>query len=141
MKQKQHQRCRKIYSLHIGEVECIGKGKAHRPYEFGVKVSVGTTLNRSKGDQLALHAKALPDNPYDGYTLATVHSRHETDHWQRVGPHPGDAGYRSHNAPGSRKLRVFTPGQKRRVTPAIKRQMRRHSAAKPVMGTSGASIG
>jgi IS5 family transposase len=27
------------YSLHAPEVECIGKGKAHRPYEFGVKVS------------------------------------------------------------------------------------------------------
>ena len=36
--QRQHQRGRKIYSLHAPEVECIGKGKAHRPYEFGVKV-------------------------------------------------------------------------------------------------------
>ena len=35
--QRQHQRGRKIYSLHAPEVECIGKGKAHRPYEFGVK--------------------------------------------------------------------------------------------------------
>ena len=37
--QRQHQRGRKVYSLHAPEVECIGKGKAHRPYEFGVKVS------------------------------------------------------------------------------------------------------
>jgi hypothetical protein len=34
----------KVYSLHAPEVECIGKGKAHRPYEFGVKVSVATTI-------------------------------------------------------------------------------------------------
>jgi hypothetical protein len=27
----------KVYSLHAREVECNGKGKAHRPYEFGVK--------------------------------------------------------------------------------------------------------
>jgi transposase, IS5 family len=47
--QNRSQRGRKIYSLHAPEVECIGKGKAHRPYEFGVKVSVATTLNRSKG--------------------------------------------------------------------------------------------
>jgi len=46
--QKQHQRGYKIYSLHAPEVECIGKGKAHRPYEFGVKVSVATTAHRSK---------------------------------------------------------------------------------------------
>ena len=31
---------RRQHSLHAPEVECIGKGKAHRPYEFGVKVSV-----------------------------------------------------------------------------------------------------
>jgi hypothetical protein len=42
--QKQRQRGPKIYLLHAPEVECIGKGKAHRPYEFGVKVSVANTL-------------------------------------------------------------------------------------------------
>src|SRR5215203_3334315 len=33
--QRQRQRGRKLYSLHAPEVECIGKGKAHKPYEFG----------------------------------------------------------------------------------------------------------
>ena len=42
--QDQRQRGPKVYSLHAPEVECIGKGKAHRPYEFGIKVSVATTL-------------------------------------------------------------------------------------------------
>ena len=36
--QQQRQRKPKVYSLHAPEVECIGKGKAHRPYEFGVKL-------------------------------------------------------------------------------------------------------
>jgi hypothetical protein len=40
--QRQRERGRKIYSLHAPEVECIGKGKAHKPYEVGVKVSVAT---------------------------------------------------------------------------------------------------
>jgi IS5 family transposase len=70
--QRQRQRGRKIYSLHAPEVECIGKGKAHRPYEFGVKASVATTLNRSKGGQFIAHVKTLPGNPYDGHTLAAV---------------------------------------------------------------------
>jgi IS5 family transposase len=39
LEQNRHQRGRKVYSLHAPEVECIGKGKAHAPYEFGVKVS------------------------------------------------------------------------------------------------------
>jgi IS5 family transposase len=42
--QRQNPRGRKVYSLHAPEIECIGKGKAHRPYEFGVKVSMATTL-------------------------------------------------------------------------------------------------
>ena len=70
--QKQHQRGPKVYSLHAPEVECIGKGKAHRPYEFGVKVSVATTLNHAKGGQFVTHVKALPGNPYDGHTLADI---------------------------------------------------------------------
>ncbi len=40
--QDQRQRGPKVYSLHAPEVECIGKGKAHAPYEFGCKVSVAT---------------------------------------------------------------------------------------------------
>jgi IS5 family transposase len=36
-RQRQQQRGWKLYSLHAPEVECIGKGKAHKPYEFGCK--------------------------------------------------------------------------------------------------------
>ena len=42
-----------------GSKRIDSKGKAHAPYEFGVKVSVATTLHRSKGGQFVLHAKAL----------------------------------------------------------------------------------
>ena len=134
MEQKQRQRGRKIYSLHADEVECIGKGKAHKPYEFGAKVSVATTLNRSKGGQFALHAMALPGNPYDGHTLATVIPDMEQTIGNELSRILTDAGYRGHNAPESHKFRVFTAGQKRRVTPAIKRQMRRRSAVEPIIG-------
>lgn len=134
MEQRQRQRGRKIYSLHAHEVECIGKGKAHAPCEFGVKVSVATTLKRSKGGQFALHAMALPGNPYDGHTLATVIPAMERTIGNEIGRILADAGYRGHNAPESHRFRVFTAGQKRRVVPAIKRQMRRRSAVEPVIG-------
>ena len=134
LEQKQRQRGRKIYSLHAHEVECIGKGKAHAPYEFGVKVSVATTMKRSKGGQFALHAMALPGNPYDGHTLATVIPEMEATIGNKIERILADAGYRGHNAPQSHKFRVFTAGQKRRVTPAIRRQMRRRSAIEPVIG-------
>ena len=68
--QQQRQRGWKLYSFHAPEVECIGKGKASAPYEFGVKASVVTTNARAPGGQFVLHARTLPGNPYDGHTLA-----------------------------------------------------------------------
>jgi IS5 family transposase len=134
LEQNRHQRGRKVYSLHAPEVECIGKGKAHRPYEFGVKVSVATTLHRSKGGQFVAHVAALPGNPYDGHTLAKVLPAIETLVGNVLDRIFTDAGYRGHNAPPDYKFKVFTAGQKRRVTPQIKRQMRRRAAVEPVIG-------
>jgi IS5 family transposase len=45
-----------------------------------------------------------------------------------------DKGYRRHNAPPDYKFRVFIAGQRRRMTPKIKCQMRRRSAIEPVIG-------
>src|SRR5213078_1292420 len=132
--QQQRQRGPKVYSLHAPEVECIGKGKAHRPYEFGVKVSVATTLARAKGGQFVTHVKALPGNPYDGHTLATVIPDMEALVGNTIERILADKGYRGHNAPPDYKFRVFTSGQKRRVTPKIKRELRRRSAIEPVIG-------
>ena len=132
--QKQHQRGPKVYSLHAPEVECIGKGKAHRPYEFGVKVSVATTLAHAKGGQFVTHVKALPGNPYDGHTLKTVIPDMEALIGNIIERLVLDKGYRGHNAPPEYKFRVFTSGQKRGVTPKIKRELRRRSAVEPVIG-------
>ena len=132
--QRQKSRGKKIYSLHAPEVECIGKGKAHRPYEFGVKVSVATTLFRSKGGQFVAHVKALPGNPYDGHTLAVVLPEMEKQIGATIARVVADRGYRGHNAPEEHRFSVFIAGQKRRVTEAIKRELRRRSAVEPVIG-------
>jgi IS5 family transposase len=132
--QRQQQRGHKLYSLHAPEVECIGKGKAHRPYEFGVKVSVTTLLRHSKGGQFVAHVKALHGNPYDGHTLATVIPEMERQIGVTLNRVFTDAGYRGHNAPPDYQFRIYTAGQKRRMTEQIKRQMRRRSAVEPVIG-------
>ena len=50
----------------------IGKGKARTRYEFGVKTSIATTNERTKGGQFVLGAMgACPGNPYDGHSLAS----------------------------------------------------------------------
>jgi transposase, IS5 family len=132
--QERGQRGPKIYSLHAPEVECIGKGKAHKPYEFGVKVSVATTLKHSKGGQFVVHAQALPGNPYDGHTLAGIIPAIEQLVGNTIERLHADAGYRGHNAPPEYKFKVYTSRQKRRVTPAIKREMKRRAAVEPVIG-------
>jgi len=132
--QERGQRGPKIYSLHAPEVECIGKGKAHKPYEFGVKVSVATTLKHSKGGQFVIHAQVLPGNPYDGHTLAGVIPAIEQLVGNTIERLHADAGYRGHNAPPDYKFKIYTSKQKRRVTPQIKREMRRRAAVEPVIG-------
>ena len=55
----------KVYSVHAPEVECIAKGKVHKKYEFGCKVSM---VSSSK-DNWILAIDALHGNPFDGHTL------------------------------------------------------------------------
>jgi IS5 family transposase len=45
-----------------------------------------------------------------------------------------DRGYRGHNASPDHKMKVYISGQKREVTDAIKRDLRRRSAVEPVIG-------
>jgi IS5 family transposase len=73
----------------------------------------------------------LPGNPYDGHTLKAVIPEMEALIGNIIERLLGDKGYRGHNAPPEYKFRVFTSGQKR-VTPKIKRELRRRSAIEPV---------
>jgi len=132
--QNRHQRGRRVYSLHAPEVECIGKGKAHKPYEFGVKVSVATPIKHSAGGQFVTHVAALPGNPYDGHTLAKVVPDLQALIGNVLERIIADAGYRGHNAPAEHRFRVYTAGQKRRVTPQVKREFKRRAAIEPVIG-------
>ncbi len=130
--QQQRQRGWKLYSFHAPEVECIGKGKAAAPYEFGVKVSIVTNNRPAPGGQFVLHAKALPDNPYDGHTLRDVIEETETLTGCAIERAYVDKGYRGHRTENPR--RVFISGQKRGVFGVIKRELRRRSAIEPVIG-------
>lgn len=121
----------KLLSWHAPEVECISKGKPHKPYEFGCKVSVISTVNPSKGGHFVLQSAALHGNPYDGHTLKEAIDQYVED----VGIKPKriyvDKGYRGHDP--SLKLSVFKAGQKR-LAPQIKKEMKRRSAIEPLIG-------
>jgi transposase, IS5 family len=130
--QDHRQRGPKVYSLHAPEVECIGKGKARAPYEFGCKVSVATPVTSPKGGQFVLHARALHGNPFDGHTLGPMVADMEKLTGVEARRIHVDKGYRGHNHPN--KFRVWISGQVRRVTASIRREMKRRAAVEPVIG-------
>jgi hypothetical protein len=76
----------------------------------------------------------MPGNPYDGHTLATVLPEIEAQIGAPLTRVVADRGYRRHNAPPDLKFKVYVSGQRRSVTDAIKRELRRRSAAEPVIG-------
>jgi len=130
--QDHRQRGLKVYALHAPEVECIGKGKARAPYEFGCKVSIATPATKPKGGQFVLHAQALHGNPYDGHTLRPVIAELEKLTGIETRRIHVDKGYRGHNH--TEKFRVWITGQVPRVTQSIRREMKRRAAVEPVIG-------
>jgi IS5 family transposase len=130
--QNHRQRGPKVYALHAPEVECIGKGKARAPYEFGCKVSVATPVTQPKGGQFVLHTKALHGNPFDGHTLGPMVADMERLTGVEVQRVHVDKGYRGHNYPN--KFKVWISGQVRRTTKALRREMKRRAAIEPTIG-------
>lgn len=117
----------KLYSLHAPEVECIAKGKAHKKYEFGVKVSVATT-NR---DNFVVGMFAEHGNPYDGHTLPKALEQIKQITGQAVKRCFVDRGYRGH---GISDTEVLISGRRRALTPQMKKELKRRSAIEPVIG-------
>ena len=118
---------KKLYSLHEPAVDCISKGKAHKRYEFGTKVSVATT-NRGG---FVVGMRALSGNPYDGHTLAEALEQVEILTDQKPEFAFVDRGYRGH---GVENVKVFLSGAKRGVTRTIAKLLRRRSAIEPMIG-------
>jgi transposase, IS5 family len=123
-----------VFSWHAPEVECISKGKARAPYEFGCKVSIATNLHPAKGGHFILHARALHGNPYDGHTLQAALD----DVRNIVGRSPRrvalDQGYKGHRLTGHPHTAVYITGQKRGVTDKIKRWLKRRAVVEPIIG-------
>ena len=116
-----------IYSFHAPEVECIGKGKMNKPYEFGNKVGIAVS---GRGN-FVLGVKSFHGNPYDGHTLnQTVSELH------KLSPETSkifvDLGYTGHNF--KEKGKVFTAKTKKALSTDDKKMQKRRSAIEPIIG-------
>ncbi|WP_316679626.1 IS5 family transposase, partial [Ralstonia chuxiongensis] len=124
----------KLYALHAPEVECLSKGKARQPYEFGVKVSLAITERQG----LIVGARSFPGNPYDGHTL---HAQLEQttillqDLPGSPKPHTAivDLGYRGVDAEVA-PVEVIHRGKHKRLDPRQRRLLKRRQAVEPIIG-------
>lgn len=116
----------KLYSVHEPQVECISKGKAHKKYEFGCKVSILVTHKQG----FVLGSEALHGNPFDGHTLQQAIVDAEKNSGMTILRLFTDKGYRGH---GVKDKEVFISG-KRKLTAHFKRLLKRRQAIEPMIG-------
>jgi IS5 family transposase len=91
------------------------------------------------GRKIVLGARSVPGNPCDGHTLAAQIAQTERITGVTSERASVDRGDRSHDAQDRRsgeahQSRVFVSGQKRGVTPTIRREIRRRAGIEPVIG-------
>jgi len=113
----------------MGELSFVQISDSHMGFDKPANPNAKGTL-----EEAITHVKALPGNPYDGHTLAVVLPEMETQIGATIARVVADRGYRGHNAPPEYRFQVYTAGQKRRVTPQIKREFKRRAAVEPVIG-------
>lgn len=112
-------------------MECISKGKAHKCYEFGCKVSVATTSR----DNWVVGIKALHGNPCDGNTLGGVIDQIERGTGWKPKEAYCDRGYRGHGYNGETKVHIVGTGKgRRKLSRAERKWRRRRSAVEPKTG-------
>ncbi|MBS1198279.1 MAG: transposase, family [Proteobacteria bacterium] len=122
----------KLYALHAPEVECIGKGKARKPYEFGVKASIAVTHKSG----LMVGARTFPGNPYDGHLLAEQIEQTNIlleDTGRRAKQVVVDLGFRGvdHANPD---VEIIHRGKYKSLTRQQRRWLKRRQAVKPAIG-------
>ena len=119
----------KLYSIHEPDVLCLAKGKPHRPYEFGCKVSVSSTAR----DNWIVGAMAIAGNRYDGHTLAEALHQVERLTGQLPAQATCDLGYRGHQYDGPCRIEIVDRYRKA-LKHARRYWHRRRSAIEPIIG-------
>ena len=119
----------KLYSWHAPETECLAKGKARTPYEFGVKVGIASTL---KGN-LIIGARSFPNNPYDGHTLNEQLEQASILSNSTINNVYVDLGYRGVDQDNP-DVSIKHRGKYKGLTVKERRLLRRRQAIEPIIG-------
>jgi len=123
----------KIYSLHEPEVYCIGKGKDHKHYEYGNKVSIASTAKTNIIVGVASHERNIHDN----HTLPEVLAHIENSRGKGVDLAVCDRGYRGKKKFGETDIILPAPPVKkdnRYQRDKKRKRCRRRAAIEPIIG-------
>jgi transposase, IS5 family len=123
----------KIYSLHEPDAYCIGKGKDHKQYEYGNKVSIAATAKSNIIVGVASH----DHNLHDSKTLPDILAHTETSRGKPVKAAVCDRGYQGPKTVGATQIILPAPPLKRdnRYQRDKKRKRcQRRAAIEPIIG-------
>jgi len=119
----------KLYSIDAPEVSCIAKGKAHKRFEFGSKISLTTTNEKD----WIVGVYRVKGNRHDSKTLAACIRQTERITGVRCVDIFADKGYRGSDyyGPGT----VHIAGTSNRGLPrSMRKRKKRRSAIEPKIG-------
>lgn len=124
---------KKIYSLHEPEVYCMSKGKAHKQYEFGCKVSIGITAKTG----IIVSATSFETNVSDVHTLEqTLHQiKYVTD--KNPAEAICDRGYRGRKNINGTVITIPKPlpvSSSRYQKQNVRNKFRRRASIEPIIG-------
>ena len=120
----------KLYSMQAPEVECIAKGKAHKKYEFGCKVSLVSTSR----DSWIVGVQAIHGNPYDGHTLKESLDQAQAITGWRPQHAYCDKGYKGNPAVLNNTEIHLTNKKKKSMKTSEWKWYRRRSGIEPIIG-------
>lgn len=123
----------KIYSLHEPDSYCIGKGKDHKAYEYGNKVSIAATAQTNIIVGVVSHER----NIHDGKTLPEVLDHCQSSRGKPVEMAVCDRGYRGTKTVGETQILLPSAPLKRdsRYEQNRKRKRcQRRAAIEPIIG-------
>src|SRR5690606_11407626 len=121
----------KIYSLHEPDVQCISKGKEHKKYEFGNKVSIVYNLSGVIVGAMGFR------NEYDGHTLEPALQQVEALTGKSPQTATVDRGYRGRSTIGNTSIQIpkaFSSKQSRYKQQKLKKAHRKRASIEPIIG-------
>ena len=119
----------KIYSYHAPETKCIAKGKAHKKYEFGNKVSIASTAKSG----WIVGVESFSENIYDGKTIADSLVQVKSVQDQIPNFAFVDRGYRGYTG-SFMGTQIYHQGQRRGVSKSMRNWLRKRSNIEPLIG-------